>query len=158
MTSNRIIRNILLCAVTILVIASCSIYDEYPARRQYDIVLRLADSTGQVIPDSVAPVNTLYAFKDGIYVGKYIKEEDGKIRIAYDNRDSLTFVALSSDAANFFEMTEPKLGESINNVWLQLATEGDSLACDLNAIYYGNLSTVINGTGETEEERIITLP
>lgn len=157
MTSNRIIRNILLCAVTILVIASCSIYDEYPARRQYDIVLRLADSTGQVIPDSVAPVNTLYAFKDGIYVGKYIKEEDGKIRIAYDNRDSLTFVALSSDAANFFEMTEPKLGESINNVWLQLATERDSLACDLNAIYYGNLSTVVNGTGETEEERIITL-
>ena len=59
---------------------------------------------------------------------------------------------LSSDAANFFEMTEPKLGESINNVWLQLATERDSLACDLNAIYYGNLSTVVNGTGETEEE------
>lgn len=42
MTSNRIIRSITLCAVALLLLSACSIYDEYPARRHYDVILRIA--------------------------------------------------------------------------------------------------------------------
>lgn len=122
MTSNRIIRSITLCAVALLLLSACSIYDEYPARRHYDVILRIADGTDQVLPGSVASVNTLYAFKNNILAGKYTIGEDGHFHIDSDleGNDSLTFVALHSEQDEKMKVNEPVIGESIHNVWLQM--------------------------------------
>ena len=157
MTSNRIIRSFTLCAIVMLLLAACSIFDDYPHRRQYDVILRVTDSTGQVLPDSVASVKTLYAFRNGIFYGKYMAEEDGVIRITYEDRDSMTFVAMTSDLNNLCEITEPEIGESIHNVWLQLKTQGDCLASDLSGIFYGNLTTLIYAGGQQEQKKTISL-
>ncbi len=157
MTSNRIIRSFTLCAIAMLLLAACSIFDDYPHRRQYDVILRVTDSTGQVLPDSVASVKTLYAFRNGIFYGKYMAEEDGVIRITYEDRDSMTFVAMTSDPNNLCEITEPEIGESIHNVWLQLKTQGDSLASDLSEIFYGKLTTLIYADGQQEQKKTICI-
>lgn len=152
MTSNRIIRSITLCAVAMLLLSACSIYDEYPARRHYDVILRIADSTGQVLPDSVASVNTLYAFRKGIFVGKYNAVEKNKFSIDSECNcgECLTFVALYNHENNKATINEPILGESIHNVWLQLHTQGDSIATPPSAICHGKLTIPANSCEEKE--------
>ena len=155
MTSNRIIRSITLCAVALLLLSACSIYDEYPARRHYDVILRIADGTDQVLPGSVASVNTLYAFKNNILAGKYTIGEDGHFHIDSDleGNDSLTFVALHSEQDEKMKVNEPVIGESIHNVWLQMHIQGDSIAAPLTPKYHGKL-TVYSHTN-TNQEHIV---
>ena len=69
----------------------------------------------------------------------------------------MTFVAMTSDPNNLCEITEPEIGESIHNVWLQLKTQGDSLASDLSEIFYGNLTTLIYAGGQQEQKKTISL-
>lgn len=157
MRSNRIIQSIMISAVAMLLLAACSIYDDYPHRRQYDVRLCVTDSTGQVLPDSVASVHTLYTFKNGIFFAQYMAEKDGVVRIAYEDTDSLTFVAMTTNPSNLCDITEPKIGESIHNVWLQMKTQGEGLAADLSEIYYGKLSTVIESWEPQEQQKTIML-
>lgn len=157
MTSNGIIRTIrLLFAFVTIMMTSCSIYDEYPHRMQYDVVLRVADSTGQVLPDSVASVTTLYAFKNGVYYGKYTTEADGKIHIVFRDDDSITFVAATGGRLGEYDMMEPQVGETINNLFFQLHTDIDSVSSAPSAIYYGSLSTTVKDDN-LADERIIYL-
>ena len=115
MTSNGIIRTIrLLFAFVTIMMTSCSIYDEYPHRMQYDVVLRVADSTGQVLPDSVASVTTLYAFKNGVYYGKYTTEADSNIHTVNRDDDSDTFVAATRGRPSDYDMIVPQVGETTN--------------------------------------------
>lgn len=156
MTSNGIIKTITLLAVAIFLLTACSIYDEYPHRRQYDVTLRVADSTGQILPDSVAWVTTLYAFKDGIYCGKYTKEEDGKIHLVFQDDDSLTFVAIAGQTPSEYDVKEPQIGDPIDDVWLQLHIDKDSITHTPSAIYYGSLLTTISEDDVTDQ-RVVTL-
>ena len=80
MTRQGLTRTLALWAAVLLMLASCTIYDDYPHRSQHDIVLWVTDESGNILPDSEAPVDEVYAFVDGIYVGKYAKEADGTHR------------------------------------------------------------------------------
>ena len=90
MTRQGLTRTLALWAAVLLMLASCTIYDDYPHRSQHDIVLRVTDESGNILPDSEAPVDEVYAFVDGIYVGKYAKEADGKIRIVLRKGEEVT--------------------------------------------------------------------
>ncbi len=107
MLRQGLTRTLALCMVILCMLSSCSIYDDYGYRRQRDIILQVADESGNILPDSKAPVNEVYAFVNGIYVGKYTKEEDGKIRIVVDEADSVTFVAVTGEHRDEYTLKEP---------------------------------------------------
>ena len=111
MLRQGLTRTLALCAVILCILSSCSIYDDYGYRRQRDIILQVADESGNILPDSKAPVNEVYAFVNGIYVGKYAKEEDGKIRIVVDEADSVTFVAVTGEHRDEYTLKEPQVGQ-----------------------------------------------
>lgn len=156
MTGNGIIRTIALWTVLVLM-TSCSIYDGYPHRRQYDVVLQLSDSAGNVIPDSIASVSEIYAFVNGVYQGRYAKESDGKIRVTFNDNDSVTFVAIAGRRLGEYTLNTPQTGEAIENTWLQLKTAGAGVTHQPSAIYYGNISTVGDISDVADVKRTITL-
>ena len=141
MTGNGIIRTMTLWAV-LLLMASCSIYDEYPNRRQYDVTLQLADSSGNVLPDSVALVSEIYAFVNGVYQGKYKKEADGKVHIAFNANDTVTFVAVAGKDTSQYVRNEPKIGTPIKDTWLRLHNSAAGVNRQPAAIYYGSISEI----------------
>lgn len=155
MLRQGLTRTLALCMVILCMLSSCSIYDDYGYRRQRDIILQVADESGNILPDSKAPVNEVYAFVNGIYVGKYAKEEDGKIRIVVDEADSVTFVAVTGEHRDEYTLKEPQVGESISNTWLQLIDDEKGNAISPSAIYYGSLSSPFSD--KLEEETVITL-
>ena len=155
MLRQGLTRTLALCAIILCILSSCSIYDDYGYRRQRDIILQVADDSGNILPDSKAPVNEVYAFVNGIYVGKYAKEEDGKIRIVVDEADSVTFVAVTGEHRDEYTIKEPQVGESISNTWLQLIDAEKGNAISPSAIYYGSLSSPFSD--KLEEETVITL-
>ena len=155
MLRQGLTRTLALCAVILCILSSCSIYDDYGDRRQRDIILQVADESGNILPDSVAPVNEVYAFVNGIYVGKYAKEADGKIRIVVEESDSVTFVAVTGTNRNEYSMKEPQVGESISNTWLQLIDAEKGTPVSPSAIYYGSLSSPFSN--QIEEEKTLVL-
>ena len=155
MTGNGIIRTMTLWAV-LLLMASCSIYDEYPNRRQYDVTLQLADSSGNVLPDSVALVSEIYAFVNGVYQGKFKKEADGKVHVAFNDNDTVTFVAVAGKDTSQYVRNEPKIGTPIQDTWLRLHTNGAGVNHQPTAIYYGSISEV-PPVVDTNPQQVITL-
>ena len=155
MLRQGLTRTLALCMVILCMLSSCSIYDDYGYRRQRDIILQVADESGNILPDSKSPVNEVYAFFNGIYVGKYAKEEDGKIRIVVDEADSVTFVAVTGEHRDEYTLKEPQVGESISNTWLQLIDDEKGNAISPSAIYYGSLSSPFSD--KLEEKTVITL-
>lgn len=155
MTRQGLTRTLALWAAVLLMLASCTIYDDYPHRSQHDIVLRVTDESGNILPDSEAPVDEVYAFVDGIYVGKYAKEADGKIRIVLRKGEEMTFVAATGSNSEEFTLREPQLGERISNNWLQLVDPEDHKQPSPSAIYYGSYTSTADDPEESET--LITL-
>lgn len=139
----------------LLMLASCTIYDDYPHRSQHDILLQVTDESGNILPDSEAPVDEVYAFVDGIYVGKYAKEADGKIRIVLHKGEEVTFVAATGSNSQEFTLREPQVGERISNNWLQLQDGALGTLPSPSAIYYGSYTSTSDDPEESET--LITL-
>lgn len=146
-------RMIALWATMSLLLASCSIYDEYPHRKQRDILLQVVDESGNVLPDSVAP-DEVYAFVNGIYARKYTRETDGKIRLVIDDNDEVTLVAANSCQGNELTRMDPQPGDRISNVWLQFNDRAFGENLSPKALYYGSLSSV---NFDTSEEGDVTI-
>ena len=121
---------------------SCSIYDKYPGHRQCDISLELADSTGAVLPDSIAHLYSINWFVDGIYQHTVAADADGKYRVSFDSGDRITFVAVAATDTSECSISTPILGESIKNTWLQLKASSEKASLQPHAIYYGNLDVI----------------
>ena len=138
MTGKLMIRRLMLWALAALLFSSCSIYDDYPHRRQYDMDVVLTDVEGNVMDDSVASVSEIYAFVNGVYSGKYTKSADGKIHIVLDDRDKVTFVAAGGRHPDEYTQQEPQVGDSISSTWLRLKKQTDGHGVQPSDLFYGS--------------------
>jgi hypothetical protein len=132
------IKIIVIAFLLSTLMVSC-IYDEFPNHRQCDISLRLVNSRGAVLSDSVAHLYNIDWFVNGIYKRTVAAEKDGKYRVTFNSTDRVTLVAVAaSDTSECHENT-PILDESIKDTWLQLKTGGGNTSPQPHAIYYGDL-------------------
>lgn len=147
------IKTILTALLSSVIMVSC-IYDKYPGRRQYDISIQLMDNTGMVLPESVAHLNNIYWFVNGVYQKTVYADSDGKYRLSFNAGDRVTFVALAGSDSDMYTVYEPHEGESITNTWLQLNTNGSIMGPQPSGIYYGCLDVVPEVNTEDLEEDV----
>lgn len=149
MTGKLMIRRLMLWMMAVLLFSSCSIYDDYPHRRQYDMDIELTDAEGNVVDDSIASVSEIYAFVNGVYSGKYTKGADGKIHIVLDDRDKVTFVAAGGSQPDEYIKQEPLVDDTISSTWLHLREQADGYGVQPSDLFYGS---VIVGESSTAED------
>jgi|GEM_PF-2301600 hypothetical protein len=139
-------RGIFVVFVTwaLLSLVGCSVYDGYEGRTQATFRLNVVDSTGAGVPSSEVTLAPLYCFVNGLYSRMLTPEADGTYRYVFNSEDSVCLVSLAGSAPSEYSLAEPREGESIHNVWLNLngATTGE-VSPSPAAIYYGSWT----GTG-----------
>ncbi|WP_018462738.1 FimB/Mfa2 family fimbrial subunit [Segatella paludivivens] len=152
------IKTILIGLLLSMIMASC-IYDEYPDRKQCDLMLNIVDSTGSRsnIPDSVAHKYDVYWFVNGIYKQTISAEDDGLYRLSFDKGDRITFVAIAAKDTAACKVNVPFVGESIKNVWLQLKTSSNNISPQPSAIYYGSIDTTATASDPTNNRYVISM-
>lgn len=146
MKCNRIIQ-LFVFLIMELVLDSC-IYDKYPDRKQYTLTVEFVDSLGEKLSDSIASLDGLGCFVNGIYWETISREADGKYRYAFLGDDDVTFVALAGEAPDEYLVTPPKEGMSIQNRWLQLSLPDRENGPAPSPIYYGCINTRIAGSND----------
>lgn len=132
------IKIIVIAFLLSTLMVSC-IYDNFPNHRQCDISLRLVNSRGAVLSDSVAHLYNIDWFVNGIYQRTVAAEKDGKYRVTFNSTDRVTLVAIAASDTSECRVNSPILDESIKDTWLQLKTGGENTSPQPHAIYYGDL-------------------
>ena len=150
MRSNGIIRFALLSLLA-MSLYSC-IYDKYPGRAQYDLTVEYVDSEDNKLPDSVATLDRVGCFVDGIYKETLVEEEDGKYRYAFTEGDNIAFVAIAGEKPDEYAIYPPKPGVAISNCWLQMNLTPGKETPEPSAVYYGSIHTILTGTSN---ERVV---
>ena len=144
MKSHGIIRFVLLCLMPIS-LYSC-IYDDYAGREQYALTVEYVDSMDNRLPDSVAFLDRIECFADGIYKGALTKDEDGKFRYVANEGENITFVSIAGANPNEYSINLPSPGESIHNCWLQMNLKAEESAPEPSAVYYGSVQSKLQRT------------
>lgn len=153
MRSNGIIRFALLFLLE-LSLYSC-IYDKYPGREQYALTVEYIDTEGNKLPDSVAVLDRVGCFVDGIFKETLVKEEDGKYRYVFLDGDDVAFVAIAGENPDDYTINPPKPGESISNCWLQMKLTPGEETPEPSAVYYGSIHTLL--TDNANENVVIRM-
>ena len=133
---------------------SC-IYDKYPGRAQYDLTVEYVDSEDNKLPDSVATLDRVGCFVDGIYKETLVEEEDGKYRYVFLDGDDIAFVAIAGENPDDYTINPPKPGESISNCWLQMKLTPGEETPEPSAVYYGSIHTLL--TDNANENVVIRM-
>ena len=122
-----------------LSLSSC-IYDDGSQCVQYTLTLKLSDTSGRALPDSLSGTIKAYMFVDGLY-DRTIEQESGGISyVSFDGRSSVTFVAISSPGGDSLTLHTPTEGTKISNLWAELPQTRSSLVSRQPSLYYGSLS------------------
>lgn len=145
----------MLWAVTLLLV-SCSIYDDYSHRRQYDIDIVLTDADGNEVSDTHSSVSEIYAFVNGVYSGKYTLGADGKAHIVLSDQDQVTFVAVCGSLPEEYMQREPSVGVLITAPWLSLNSQADGSGISPSDLFYGSMT--VNGSSSTQKEQHYLMP
>lgn len=153
MRSNGIIRFALLFLLE-LSLYSC-IYDKYPGREQYALTVEYIDTEGNKLPDSVAVLDRVGCFVDGIFKETLVEEEDGKYRYVFLDGDDVAFVAIAGENPDDYTINPPKPGESISNCWLQMKLTPGEETPEPSAVYYGSIHTLL--TDNANENVVIRM-
>lgn len=153
MRSNGIIRFALLSLLA-MSLYSC-IYDKYPGREQYALTVEYIDTEGNKLPDSVAVLDRVGCFVDGIFKETLVEEEDGKYRYVFLDGDDVAFVAIAGENPDDYTINPPKPGESISNCWLQMNLTPGEETPEPSAVYYGSIHTLLNDN--TNENVVIRM-
>lgn len=153
MRSNGIIRFALLFLLE-LSLYSC-IYDKYPGREQYALTVEYIDTEGNKLPDSVAVLDRVGCFVDGIFKETLVEEEDGKYRYVFLDGDDVAFVAIAGENPDDYTINPPKPGESISNCWLQMKLTPGEETPEPSAVYYGCIHTLL--TDNANENVVIRM-
>ena len=153
MRSNGIIRFALLFLLE-LSLYSC-IYDKYPGREQYALTVEYVDNEGNKLPDSVAVLDRVGCFVDGIFKETLVEEEDGKYRYVFLDGDDVAFVAIAGENPDDYTINPPKPGESISNCWLQMKLTPGEETPEPSAVYYGSIHTLL--TDNANENVVIRM-
>lgn len=153
MRSNGIKRFALLFLLE-LSLYSC-IYDKYPGREQYALTVEYIDTEGNKLPDSVAVLDRVGCFVDGIFKETLVEEEDGKYRYVFLDGDDIAFVAIAGENPDDYTINPPKPGESISNCWLQMKLTPGEETPEPSAVYYGSIHTLL--TDNANENVVIRM-
>lgn len=123
------IRHILITCILLAMlpplICSC-INDDDSLRVQYNVGVRLATRTGEVLPDSVAGSVHAYMFIGGRYSHEVSREPDGRYYLCFDNRQTMRLVAVGLGSGDSVQLVPPVLGDSLSSICARLRRLGDS--------------------------------
>ncbi|BCS84366.1 FimB/Mfa2 family fimbrial subunit [Prevotella herbatica] len=106
-------------------VSSC-INDDESLRVQYNVGVRLATRSGEVLPDSVAGSVHAYMFIDGRYSHEVSREPDGRYYLCFDNRQTMRLVAVGLGSGDSVQLVPPVLGDSLSSVCARLRNSGAS--------------------------------
>ena len=123
------IRHILITCILLAMLAPlmCScINDDESLRVQYNVGVRLATRSGEVLPDSVAGSVHAYMFIGGRYSHEVSRELDGRYYLCFDNRQTMRLVAVGLGSGDSVQLVPPVLGDSLSSICARLRRLGDS--------------------------------
>jgi len=144
MKGNGLFQLLMMCMLG-LSLDSC-IYDQYPGRKQYALTVEYVDSLDRPLEDSVASLDSLNCFVNGIYQKALTKEPDGKYRYAFLEDSDIAFVAIDGKNPSEYTITPPFLGCSIHNSWLQMKLPIGEETPEPSPIFYGSVYTHLMST------------
>lgn len=123
------IRHILITCILLAMLSPlmCScINDDESLRVQYNVGVRLATKSGELLPDSVAGSVHAYMFIGGRYSHEVSREPDGRYYLCFDNRQAMRLVAVGLGSGDSVSLVPPVVGDSLGSVCARLRYAGAS--------------------------------
>ena len=141
MAMHKVLKYIL-TMVVLAGFASCSIYDHYSGISQTNVVPRLVNNDSIVLPDSLVNGYKLYFFMDERYAEMQPEYQNGQYVIVFPSDTKVSFVAVALKDSTQYTLNEPKVGESIDNIWLTAHTASENEPPYPQGIYFGRIDVM----------------
>lgn len=109
---------------------------------QFDVGHQLVDTTGTVLPDSLAGRLKAYLYLDSKFSNIVTASSDGRFQISFykNSAASLVFIASPKNSSNI-ELIEPKVGDNISDYALSVNT-----VSGFDDFYYGRFDYTPNSS------------